>query len=102
MYALLRAGELGNTVPNLDCVEKWRARPWPMNATFGIRSGVPDGVCILNAPALAVPATFADLLTDGFQLNNSPMVDHMRTAMFNVWESSDGLTVEIVEGKLPG
>lgn len=106
MYELLRAGKFGNTVPNYRTVSEWageltRGRYKETNL-FGIRSGVPGGPCFLNVPVASVQAVFHDMRSDGFQPNISPMVDHWRTGMFNVFESSEGLNVDYVLGLNPG
>jgi len=102
MYEMLRAGKFGNTVPNFATLEGWAGSSWSLSTLFGIRSGVPSGPCFLNQLPENVPAIFRDMASDGFQPNISPMVDHMRTCMINVWEASDGLRVEYVPGLNPG
>lgn len=69
MYSLLRAGHLGNTIPNYSSLSEWATAP--SSPLWGIRSQIPsDPRCRLNVLAKDVPGYFFE------NALISPMIDN--------------------------
>jgi len=88
MYEMLHAGKFGNTSPMWLDLWSWLADYNGAEGLYGIRSLTPSGPCYMNVTKWKVP----NLWKPGMQI--SCMVDHMRTACMNVWDSPQGLHVE--------
>jgi hypothetical protein len=95
MYAMLAAGELGNTIPQFFSVADWTAAGGPTRYPFwGVRTLTPGGPCRLNCPAGEVAATVAAFAPH--PPNISPMVSCVGqvTLIADVWDSPLGVVVE--------
>lgn len=108
MYALLAAGELGNTIPQFFDPQDWWREHSDENGSrlaadapgwWGVRTQTPGGPCRLNCPAAEVVDTAAGYELAGHRVNISMMVDRVATvtAWLEVWDSPTGLVVEGVE-----
>ncbi len=100
MYALLAAGEFGNTIPQFFSVRTWGDHPDSARiGWWGVRTLTPGGPCRLNCPAAEVGFTATEYELAGHRVNISMLVDRVatRTAWLEVWDSPTGLVVEGVE-----
>lgn len=100
MYELLASGRLGNHTPQWFSVAEWERDPArPDVPLWGVRSALAGGCpkSRLDVPTAEVGPLFREWF-GGSGGNISPMVDHMMTARFQVWDGFRGLYVWAVVG----
>lgn len=110
MYAKLRRGDFGNTVPMWFDPSEW----WQMIQTnikqgkridgsslhwWGVRSLTPGGPCFLNAGWWDVKNIAYNIRNLGYDINISPMIDRIVTVTMwaNICRDVNGLYVEYIE-----
>lgn len=95
MYRMLDAGAFGNTITRWYSIEDWKASGWKSDL-WAIRSTTKAGDWArsgLNIPTDSLEWVYYNWYKTGRGAEISPMVDHMLTARFQVWEGPDGLTL---------
>lgn len=100
MYAMLSAGDFGNTIPQFYSVEEWAYSPDSSRyKLWGVRSAKQSmhPACRLNCPSSEVAAYADKHFADG--PNISMMVDAVAqvTAWLEIWRSPTGLYVQGIE-----
>lgn len=92
MYALLKAGRLGNTIPQYGSIEEWRASGDPDRySQWGVRTKSAGGPCRLNCPVEEVEDTV--LRFRPHLPNISVMISAVGqvTWLGDIWDSPTGL-----------
>lgn len=108
MYAMLAAGEFGNTIGQWLDAQEWYADHSVRNLEridprspqwWGVRTMTPGGPCRLNCPAVEVVGTALGYAAAGHRYQISMMADRVAnvTAWLEVWDSPAGLVVEGIE-----
>lgn len=98
MYAKLKAGEFGNTIPQYNSIEEWKnVVKKPESNLWGVRSLLKSSHgAKLNVPADQVEETAMKYFQGN--VNISPMIDPFVTAMLQItWASLAGTEGHLVQ-----